>query len=239
MFVYIWKHNDIPFYVGASKSSRRTNPLNSGGRGWFCKNKLTEIGAKNVVVELHMVDTLEEAQVLERSLIEKYGRIQLGNGPLTNLRVGGEGLKPMTESAKLSTSLRMKKTNPMHNPETKAKAIERMRSPEVIARYSGNNNPAKRPEVKAKIRAKWQDPEFREKQRQRKLGVPIHSDESKELRRQKLLDPTNPMRKFHKVLNTDPKIKEKRVATLQTPEVKAKIVAGLKASWARRKGVIM
>jgi hypothetical protein len=238
MFVYVWKHNEVPFYVGASKSSRRTNPLNSGERGWFCKQKLNEIGAKNVVVELHMVDTLDEAQILERSLIEKYGRIQLGNGTLTNLRVGGEGLKSMTDASKLATSIRMKANNPMHNPETKAKAIERMRSPEVIARYSGENNPAKRPEVQAKIRAKWQEPEFREQQRQRKLGKPIHSEESKESRKQALLDPSHPIHAFNKTLNSDPDIKEKRVAALRSPEVQAKISASLKLSWAKRKGLI-
>jgi hypothetical protein len=240
MFVYIWKHNEVPFYVGATKSKRRLNPFNSGGhRNWLCNNKIAEIGIKNVVVEIHTVDTLEEAQILERSLIEKYGRIQLGNGPLTNLTTGGDGVHGMSDENKAKLSLRMKENNPFLKPEIRAKQKARMQDPDVQLKLRGENNPAKHPEARAKIRAKWQEPEFREKQRQRKLGVPIHSDESKELRRQKLLDPTNSMREFHKVLNTDPKIKEKRVATLKTPEVKAKIVAGLKASWARRKGVIM
>jgi hypothetical protein len=235
MFVYVWKHNDVPFYVGMSKSKRRTDPLASNPRGWFCKNKLAEIGAKNVVVEIHTVDTLEEAQILERSLIEKYGRIQLRTGTLTNLRIGGEGGEPMSADNKEKLRQRMKDNNPMHNPETRAKVSERMKDPHVIAKFSGDNNPAKRPEVREKIRAKWQEPEFREKQRQRKLGKPIHSDEGKEQRRQKLLDPSNPMREFHKTLNTDPEIKVKRLATLRTPEVQAKISASLKLAWAKRK----
>jgi len=235
MFVYVWKHNDVPFYVGMSKSKRRTDPLASNPRGWFCKNKLTEIGAKNVVVEIHTIDTLEEAQILERSLIEKYGRIQLGTGTLTNLRIGGEGGESMSADNKEKLRQRMKDNNPMYNPETRAKASERMKDPHVIAKFSGDNNPAKRPEVREKIRAKWQDPDFREKQRQRKLGKPIHSDEGKEQRRQKLLDPSNPMREFHKTLNTNPEIKAKRLATLRTPEVQAKISASLKLAWAKRK----
>ena len=35
MFVYIWKHNETPFYVGMTKAAGRTNPLNAGGRGWL------------------------------------------------------------------------------------------------------------------------------------------------------------------------------------------------------------
>ena len=238
MFVYVWKHNEIPFYVGMTKSIGRTNPLNAGGRNWLCKQKIAEIGQKNVVIELHMVDTLEEAKALECSLIEKYGRIQLGNGTLTNLRAGGDGGHGMTKAGRLATSKRMKDNNPMKNPETRAKVTERMKSPEVVALFSGDNNPAKKPEVRAKLLAKWQEPEYREKQRLNKVGKPIHSEEEKEKRRQKLLDPNNPMREYHKTLNTDPEIKAKRVATLRTPEAKAKMSASLKAAWAKRKGLV-
>ena len=238
MFVYVWKHNDTPFYVGLSKTERRSNPLNVGGRGWLCKQTLAKIGPKNVVVELHIVDTVEEAQLLERSLIEKYGRIQLETGPLTNLRAGGDGAKGMSDTGKLATSKRMTENNPMKNPVTRAKATARMNDPDVKAKFTGANNPAKRPEVQAKIRAKWADPVFREAQRQRKLGKPIHSDAAKEQRRKMLLDPKHPMRNSHVKLNTDPDIKAKRVAALRTPEVQAKISASLKLSWAKRKGLI-
>lgn len=238
MFVYVWKHNDTPFYVGLTRSVSRTNPLNAGGRNWLCKQKLAEINAKNVVTELHRVDSIEEGQKLERSLIEKYGRIQLGNGPLTNLKVGGDGTETMGDAGRLATSKRMKENNPMKNPETRAKLHARMNDPDVKAKFIGDNNPAKRLEVRAKIKAKWADPVYKEAQRQRKLGKPIHSEEEKEKRRQKLLDPANPMREYHKTLNTDPDIKAKRVATLRTPEVQAKISAGLKAAWAKRKGII-
>jgi len=238
MFVYVWKHNETPFYVGMSKTQRRTNPLNSSARGWFCKQTLEKIGPKNVVVELHRVDTLEEAKELERRLILKYGRIQLDTGTLTNLRIGGEGGEPMSQKNKEALSKRMTENNPMKNPETRAKLNERLKSPEVVALFSGDNNPAKKPEVRAKLLAKWQEPEYRETQRLNKVGKPIHSEEEKEKRRQKLLDPNNPMREYHKTLNTDPDIKAKRVATLRTPEVQKKISAGLKAAWAKRKGLV-
>ena len=238
MYVYIWKHNDVPFYVGMSKTMRRTDPLAANPRGWFCKQKLEEVGASNVVVEIHSTPTLESAKELERSLIEKFGRIQLKTGTLTNLRKGGEGRSCISEQEKINLSDRMKKLNPMHNPETRAKAAARMKDPHVLAKFTGEKNPAKRPEVRAKIKAKWDDPEFRAARIAEKVGRPIHSEENKEKRRQRLLDPDNPMREYHKVLNSDPAIKEKRVAALRSPEVQAKISAALKLSWAKRKGLI-
>ena len=112
------------------------------------------------------------------------------------------------------------------------------RQKETHKHLTGDNNPAKRPEVQAKIRAKWADPAFKEAQRQRKLGKPIHSAESKEARKQALLDPTHPIHAFNATLNSDPEIKAKRVAALRAPEVQAKISASLKLSWAKRKGLI-
>lgn len=239
MYVYIWKHPDsTPFYVGLTKSARRANPLNSGGRGWLCKQTLENIGPKNVVIELHTVDTIEEGQTLERNLIEKYGRIQLGTGTLTNLRPGGDGVTSMSKEGREVLSKRMKENNPVFRPEIRAKIKARMESPEIKIKFLGENNPAKRPEVRAKIKAKWADPEYKEAQRLKKLGKKIHSEAELEKRRQRLLNPNNPMREYHKVLNTDPAIKAKRVATLKTPEVQAKISAGLKAAWAKRKTII-
>ena len=238
MFVYVWKHNEIPFYVGMTKAAGRANPLNAGGRGWLCKQTLAKVGPKNVVVELHTTDTIEEAQLLERSLIEKYGRIQLETGPLTNLRKGGDGAAGMSDSGKASLSAYMKDNNPMARPEVRAKLNARMNDPDVKAKFAGDNNPAKRPEVQAKIRAKWAEPEFKAAMIAKRKGKPIHSEESKEARRQALLNPNHPMRDSHIKLNTDPDIKAKRVAALRTPEVQARISASLKLAWAKRKGLI-
>jgi hypothetical protein len=238
MFVYIWKHNETPFYVGMSKTERRSNPLNVGGRGWLCKQTLAKIGPKNVVIELHTVETLEEAQELERSLIEKYGRIQLGNGPLTNLRPGGDGCSSMSGVGKEATRKRMTENNPMKNPETRAKATARMNDPDVKAKFTGDNNPAKRPEVRAKIKANWDNPEYKAMMTAKKVSRPIHSAESKEARKQALLDPNHPIHAFNKTLNSDPEIKAKRVAALRSPEVQAKISTSLKLAWAKRKGLI-
>lgn len=235
MFVYVWKHNGTPFYVGLTKDHRRTNPLNSGGRGWLCKQTLEKIGRTNVVTEIHAVSTMEEGQELERSLIASIGRIQLGTGPLTNLRPGGCGTHGMSNDGKEATRKRMLESNPMKNPEVRQRATARMNEPDVKAKFTGENNPAKRPEVREKIKAKWSNPEYRETRRKEKLGKAIHTEAHKQKLREKLLDPNNPMRQFHKTLNADPDIKAKRIAKLQTPEIRAKISAALKASWDRRK----
>ena len=240
MFVYIWKRPDgTPFYVGMTCNAGRTNPLNSGGRGWLCKQTLAEIGKTNVITEVHNALTLELAQEMERSFILKYGRIQLETGTLTNLTPGGDGgSKKITDAGRARLSEHMKIHNPSFRPEVRAKIKERMDSPDVKAKFMGENNPAKRPEVRAKLKAKWQDPAYQEAQRIARTGIKHHTEEHKESLRQKLLDPTNSMREYHKVLNSDPVIKAKRIATLNKPEIRAKIVAGLKASWAKRKSAL-
>ena len=238
MFVYIWKHEGTPFYVGLTKAIGRTNPLNAGGRGWLCEQTLDRIGRVNVVTEIHTVATVKDGQALERSLILKYGRIQLGTGSLTNLRPGGDGTTGMTPEGRARTSARLRENNPAHLPEVRAKISLRNSTPEAKARMCGDANVAKRPEVRAKIKAVWDSPGYKERVAEARKGKPIHSVEGKETRRQRLLDPSNPMREYHKVLNTDPTIRAKRVAALQTPETRAKISAGLRKKWAERKAML-
>jgi hypothetical protein len=239
MFVYIWKRLDgTPFYVGMTKNAGRTNPLNSGGRGWLCKQTLETIGRTNVITEVHNAPTVEVAKEMERAFILQYGRIQLGTGPLTNLKPGGDGSPGMSDDAKLLLSERMKINNPTFNPEVRAKIKARMASPDVKEKFLGDSNPAKRPEVRAKLKAKWQEPEYQETQRNARTGLKRHTEEHKAKLRDKLLDPNNPMREYHKTLNTDPTIKAKRNAALQTPEVRARISAKLKEKWAERKANI-
>ena len=250
-YVYIWKKpGNIPFYIGIGRTPNRWDPAHAKTRNKHCSRTVTKVGVDNVIVEIIPNLNKKEACRLEQTLIWYFGRDDLGTGPLTNMTDGGDGTqnvsadtrKKMSDAAKLYKAERSQRikgdNNPMRNPKIYAHSVSRMNAPEVVSKYSGNNNPAKRPEVQAKIRAKWADPEFKEKQRQRKLGKPIHSDAEKEKRRLALLDPNHPMKGFHKVLNTDPTIKAKRVATLRSPEVQAKISAGLKAAWARRKANI-
>lgn len=235
MFVYIWKRPDgTPFYVGCSKSKRRTDPTASGGRGWLCRQTLAEVGPFNVIVELHRVGSMEEGGKLEQHYIALFGRIQLGTGPLTNLKVGGDGLsKNMSEAGMETHRRRMIENNPMKNPVIRAKIIERLKR--VMRRYAGDNNPAKRPEVREKIKAKWADPEFRAMMKKTRTGRKRKfSAAHLQSLRARALDPNGPLAQAHIRLNTDPLIKEKRIAALRTEHVRAKISAGSKKAWGNK-----
>lgn len=239
MFVYIWKdQNNVPFYVGLTKRAGRTNPRNAGNRNWLCLQKINEIGLDHIVVEIRHVDSIMEGQELERKLIEEFGRIQLGNGPLTNLQEGGGGTSSMSEEGRKKLSILLKDpTHPIRSKEAREKHAKRMRDPDVTIKFSGDNNPSKRPDVQAKLLKKWQDPEYREKQRLARTGLKRFSDEEKEKRRIALLDKEHPLNKkaFHKVLNTDPEIKAKRVAALRDPERCKKHSETMKRIWEERK----
>lgn len=240
MYVYIWKTPEgQPFYVGLTKSIHRTNPRNAGGRNWLCRQKLSEVGVEKVVVEFHTVADIISAQELERKLITEYGRVQLGTGPLTNLQEGGNGAHGMSDAGRESLRQRMlDPAHPIRSPEARAKQRSRMKAPDVTILFSGDNNPAKRPEVRAKIKAKWEDPEFRAARVAERKSVKKHSAQFKDAARQRLLDVNNPMREYHKVLNSDPNIAAKRAATLRSPEQRARQSEAMKAYWARRKAAI-
>ena len=238
MIVYIWKNkSNVPFYVGFTKNVNRSNPRNANfkTRNWLTKKTIEEIGIDNIVVEIIHVNSTEEGQALECKLINEYGRLQTGNGPLTNLKEGG-GIGPkLSDEARNKLSEALKNPNhPIRSDASRKKRHERMMQPDMQEKMR-KNNPAKTIEARAKIKAKWADPEYRNKRIAEKLGKPIHSEEEKERRRQVLLDPSNPMRNAHIKLNSDPQIAIKRNAALQSLESRENRSRVMKESWARRK----
>lgn len=173
MYVYIWKDpNGTPFYVGCTRNMRRTNPRNNGSRNWLCQSRINEIGADSVLVEIHVLPTQEAGAVLEQELIAKHGRIQLSNGPLTNLRTGGDGLgsKSLEHKEKLRLAM-LNPAHPIHSAASREKAKKRMNDPDVKAKFLGDANPAKREEVREKIKAVWADPAYKEKMRIARTGL--------------------------------------------------------------------
>jgi len=234
MYVYIWKHPDgTPFYVGYSKSKRRTDPKTSQIRGWFCKQKLVEVGADNVVVELRPVESTEAGRQLERKLIAEYGRISMGTGTLTNLRIGGEGTEPMSERGKAALRERLRKHPLMAVPVIRAKALVRMR--EAAQKYRGDANPAKRPEVRAKIKANWAKPEFRERMRSIQSGKRHKLSEAwRETLVARATDPNGPLATAHIKLNTDPEVAKKRAAALASAKTRNKIGASNTLAWSKK-----
>jgi len=203
-YTYIWKHpNGVPFYVGATKSVYRTNPRNKTSRNAFAMATHQRIGAGNVIYEVHTLDSMEEALSLEAAFIAEYGRICEGTGSLTNITPGGDNSTSIAGRAALSAAMKISS--------------------------AGGKNPSKRPEVRAKLVAVWENPEYREHQRIAHIGKLICSEENRERLRQIALDPNSPLQQvqFHKILNTDPDIKAKRVAAIRTPESRAKKSATL------------
>jgi hypothetical protein len=223
MFVYIWKdHSGTPFYVGLTKYIGRANPRKEGKRNWLTKQRVSEVGVANVVVEIRHVDSIEEGQQLEKELIAAIGRLHLGTGPLTNLRVGGEGTQsPTPEHREKLRRAMLNPDHPIRSAEARAKHRERMTSPDVTVLFSGDRNPAKTPEVRTKLKEKWRDPEYRARQIASRTGLKRHlSDATKHALRENLRQ--NPGMKGWAAFNG------------KDPEFEAKRLAGLRATQAQR-----
>jgi hypothetical protein len=62
-------------------------------------------------------------------------------------------------------------------------------------------------------------------------GVVSPTQEQLDRKRKRLLDPENPMRNMHRVLNKDPEIKRKRLASLNSAETRIKLSAAAKKRW--------
>lgn len=220
MFVYIWKdQNNIPFYVGLTSQFARTRPTHKASRNKQCEKKLDDIDYCNVIVEILTIESVADAKEMEDMLILKYGRQHDGTGTLTNIRRGG--------------------AHHFTAPETKVKLALIMGDEEKRKTWVGDNNPAKKSSSREKLKSVWLDPEYREAQRQRKLGKPIHSEEEKARRREVLNDPNHPLnvKAFHKTLNSDPDIKAKRVAGLRSPENRERQAKQMREYWAKKRAM--
>jgi hypothetical protein len=220
MYVYIWKTpNGVPFYVGFTKTKRRFNPFNSGNRNWLCTQKLEELGASNVIVELRLVASVEEGAELERKLIAEIGRIQTGTGPLTNLREGGEGVQSPTPAHREKLRQVMLEPNhPARSEAARAKKRARLNAPDVKQKFLGEANPAKRPEVREKIKAKWEDPEHRAKVIAARTGLTRDLPEAaKQVLRDNLAN-NDAMKSWSERNGKDPDFDAKRIAGIRAAQ---------------------
>lgn len=223
MYIYIWRTpEDVPFYVGLTVRAGRANPRNNGGRNWLTKQHLEKIGVANVRVELRFIDSKEEGQRLEKELIQQFGRINLGTGTLTNLRDGGEGVhSPSPEHREKLKQALLDPSHPIRSPEAIAKLRARMTDPDIKALFLGEANPAKQPETRVKLKAKWADPEYRAMMIAQRRGKPIHSEEEKQRRRERIAD--NPaMRSWGERNGKDEAFDAKRVAGIRAAQGRRK-----------------
>lgn len=226
MFVYIWKdQNAIPFYVGMGSTLGRANPKAKCHRNKACLQKLTEIGADAVVVEIHGAANEQAAKELEQQFISRYGRIRDG-GTLTNISGGGEFHRVSQETKQKLLSLWQDDT---HRAKvlTSRKGLKRNlpESTKQILRESLAGNEA----MKSWGERNGKDPEFDAK---RIDGIRAAQDR----RREKMSDPVALAQRKERLKATmnSPEYKAKR-ALFDTPEYRQKLSEAKREYWAKRK----
>lgn len=110
-YIYLHRHADSgePFYVGKGKLRRslaiyeRAYETRSRGKHW-----MHVIAKHGLLVEIIAhCQTDEDAQHVERTLIAKIGRRDLGAGPLINRTDGGDGHAGIIASAELRAKRRL------------------------------------------------------------------------------------------------------------------------------------
>lgn len=152
-FIYIHKkktNNEI-FYVGQGCVKNRNKSKHNRNNFWH--NIVNKHGFVDEVISENLSKV--QANNLERFLISKIGRFDLGRGPLANMTDGGDGLYNPSEI----TKKKMRENhadvrghlNPMfgktfnHTDEAKEKiriaGTGRKHKPETIAKMTGIRNP--------------------------------------------------------------------------------------------------
>lgn len=229
MFVYIWKAPDgTPFYVGMGGTLGRANPKSKQHRNKGCLQKLKEIGADAVIVEIRTLPTEEAAKSLEQQLIAQYGRIRDG-GTLTNISGGGE-------FHRVSQTTKEKLTALWEDPDHRAKVLSsrvgvKRALPESTKQIL-RNNLANNDAMKSWSERNGKDPEFDAK---RIAGIRAAQNRRKE----KMSDPAALAQRKERLKATfaSPEYKAKRAA-FDTPEYRGKLAAAKKEYWAKRKAAM-
>jgi hypothetical protein len=116
---YVYEHirldKNTPFYIGIGSDNmyKRANEKTRRNNLW--KNIVNKTNYK--VNILYDSITFQEAKIKEIELIKKYGRIDIGNGILTNMTDGGDGTlnKIYTEEYRNKLSIAAKKRDNSKN----------------------------------------------------------------------------------------------------------------------------
>jgi hypothetical protein len=227
MFVYVWKdYTGVPFYVGMGQNVRRPSPKSIGHRNKICALKVQELGADNVVIELHTVPDVTAAKVLEQSLIARYGRLVDGSGTLTNISAGGEFHE--TTSA---TKARLKAlwANETHRSKTIEAKTGKTRALQESTKELLRKNLTANPSMRGWGERNGKDAEFDAK---RIEGIRAAQPK----RAEKMTDPVALAQRKERLKATlnSPEYKAKR-SMWDTPEYRARLSENKKAYWAKRK----
>lgn len=230
MFVYVWKDPaGIPFYVGMGQNVRRPSPKSIGHRNKICALRVQELGADNVVIELHTVPDVIAAKVLEQSLIARYGRIVDGSGTLTNISMGGE-----FHETTAATKARLKAlwANETHRGKTIEAKTGKTRALQESTKELLRKNLTANPNMRGWGERNGKDAEFDAK---RIEGIRAAQPK----RAEKMRDPVALAQRKERLKATlnSPEYKAKR-ALWDTPEHRAKIAAAKREYWAKKKAAM-
>ena len=229
MYVYIWKDpSGTPFYVGMGSTLGRSNPKAKHHRNKACLQKLAEIGADAVIVEIHTAANEDAAKSMEQMFIAKFKRLRDG-GTLTNISAGGEFHKTSDETKQKIIDLW--KTE-KYRSETIDPRIGKKRDLPKSTKEILRTNLANNKHMKSWGERNGKDPEFDAK---RIAGIRAAQDK----RRDKMSDPVALAQRKERLKATmaSPEYAAKRAA-FDTPEYRAKLAAAKKAYWDKRKGLI-
>lgn len=136
-FVYVHKKESdgSVFYVGKGKGVRWCN-VHSRSRHW--KNTARKHGVYCDIVAASL--TAQEALVLEKKLIEAYGRQDKGTGCLVNMTAGGDGVVDYVFTEEHRQKMSEAGMGKRHTEESKEKIrqanLNRKFSPETIIKMS-------------------------------------------------------------------------------------------------------
>ena len=229
MYVYIWKEpSGTPFYVGMGSTLGRANPKAKCHRNKGCLQKLAEIGADAVIVEIHTAANEDAAKSMEQMFIAKFKRLRDG-GTLTNISAGGEFHKTSNETKQKLVDLWK---TPEYRSVTIDPRIGKKRDLPKSTKEILRTNLANNEHMKSWGERNGKDPEFDAK---RIAGIRAAQDK----RRDKMSDPVALAQRKERLKATmaSPEYAAKRAA-FDTPEYRAKLAAAKKAYWDKRKGLI-
>lgn len=217
-YVYILARPDgRPFYVGKGKDDRlfaHEREARRGVRSHKC-NVIRKIWRTGGEVQRYTVFTTEEeteAFAYEQTLIAMFGR-----ETLTNQSDGGAGFTGM------------KRTWAKH----RQRWMRTFRSPEYRAACSARNkqiwsDEGRRALASKRSKQRWSDPEIAARMRDAiKAAIQQDWDQSFERKQQ--------LSQWSRERWADPDTRAQMIATLNTPEVRAKIREGVSAYWTEEK----
>lgn len=162
-----WKFNYEPFYVGKGHGDRAYAHTedNLYDRNVHKKRKIASIRRKGLDhLVLIQKDKLTEKQafLLETKLVSDIGRHNFGEGPLTNLTDGGDGVIGHKHSEETKEIIRQAGLGRKHSKETKEKlsdfAIERAKDPKYIKNISKPKCKSHSKNVAKAVSLQWKDP---------------------------------------------------------------------------------